>query len=149
MNTTSTASRRLSIATKIHFAIKRELGEGMSIERMLSERAYAAEVLHVCRGLGSDTLHVLANRFDAETAAESARFHLAQASISARRALAQIPQRAPEHAATAGDEAGAHGWSADSSAFNITGPVPLDGPVRMAALVTPGWWNSIGRTARR
>lgn len=147
--THNTASRRLSIATKIHFAIKRELGEGVSIERMLSERAYAAEVLHVCRGLGSDNLHTLAKRFDAETAAESARFHLAQASISARRALAQITHRAPEHAHTAGDEAESQGWSADSSAFQITGPLALDGPVRMAAQVTPGWWSSIGRAARR
>lgn len=86
---------RLHLAARIHFGLLRALGEGVDVARMLRQRDYADEVLHVCRGLGEDAIVDLADRFDDATAEESARQCLAEAARSARRALAQIPRRAP------------------------------------------------------
>lgn len=108
------AFNRLHLATRIHFALLRELGEGVDVGRMLRQRDYADEVIAVCRGLGDFMLVEMADRFDEATAAESARKHMAQASQRARLALAQIPRR------TAGSAPQAMDWSAQTSGFGVT-----------------------------
>ncbi|MES3012937.1 MAG: hypothetical protein V4750_04295 [Pseudomonadota bacterium] len=88
--------KRLHLATRIHFALLRELGEGIDVGRMLKQRDYADEVLHVCRSVDDYALIELADRFDDASASESARNHMAQAAQRARAALKQIPRRAAE-----------------------------------------------------
>ena len=39
---------RLQIATKIHFFLLRELGQGIEVEKMLNQPLYARDVLLVC-----------------------------------------------------------------------------------------------------
>jgi hypothetical protein len=108
------AFNRLHLATRIHFTLLRELGEGVDVGRMLRQRDYADEVLNVCRGLEDFALVELADRFDDATAAESARKHMAQAAQRARLALAQIPRRSAGAAAQTMD------WSAQTSGFGVT-----------------------------
>lgn len=56
---------RLRIATRIHYALRRWLGQGIDVERMLLRPAYAKEVLHVCHGCGDIELRALAIDFEA------------------------------------------------------------------------------------
>jgi len=104
---------RLHLATRIHLGLLRLLGEGVDVGRMLRQRDYADEVLHVCRGLGEHAIVELADRFDDATAEESARTCLAEASRAARQALAQIPRRAPLSAQDLS-------WSDHTSGFGLT-----------------------------
>lgn len=108
----SSTFTRLQLATRIHFALLRAIGEGIDVGRMLRQRDYADEVLNVCRGLEDLSMAELADRFDDHTADESARACLEEAAREARRALAQIPRRAPD---TPQDM----GWSKDTSGFGL------------------------------
>ncbi len=55
---------RLRIATRIHYALLRELGAGIDVAYMLKSDDYAREVLCVCDGCGDDELVALARRFE-------------------------------------------------------------------------------------
>lgn len=57
------ANTRLRIATKIHFALLRHLGEGIDVGRMLKNEAEAREVLWVCEGSGDTELATLARQY--------------------------------------------------------------------------------------
>ncbi|WP_140626062.1 hypothetical protein [Methylibium rhizosphaerae] len=64
------AANRLRIATKIHFAVRRYLGEGLDVGAMLKDASYATEVLYVCRGSRDPELCALADQFEAAPAFE-------------------------------------------------------------------------------
>lgn len=131
------AFNRFHLATRIHFALLRQLGEGIDVGRMLKQRDYADEVLQICRGIDDFALVELADRFDDASAAESARNHMAQAALRARAALAQIPLRraaAPQELA----------WSGHTSGFGLTqamadlGPGPQSNPPTLYTVVAVG-----------
>lgn len=92
---TTTTFTRLQLATRIHFALLRNLGEGIDVARMLRQRDYADEALNVCRGLDDDGLLDLVHRFEEATAVENAKVHMDAAAKAARAALALIPRRGP------------------------------------------------------
>jgi hypothetical protein len=54
---------RLRIATRIHFALLRHLGEGIDVGTMLKNEAEAREVLWVCEGWGDPELVTLARQY--------------------------------------------------------------------------------------
>ena len=108
-----TSFSRLQLATRIHFGLLRLIGEGVDVSRMLRQRAYADEVLGICRSLVDLGLIELADRFDDLTAAEDARAHMVQAALDARAALAQLPRRRP-------DTEQALNWTAVTSGFGLT-----------------------------
>ena len=54
---------RLRIATRIHFALLRHLGEGIDVGTMLKHDAEAREVLWVCDASGDDELVSLARQY--------------------------------------------------------------------------------------
>ena len=64
------ASIRFRIATRIHHALIRELGDGIDVVMMLGREPYAREVLHVCNACGSRELVRLARHFRAATEQE-------------------------------------------------------------------------------
>jgi len=59
------ANTRLRIATRIHFALRRHLGEGVDVAQMLQSDAYAREALWVCEAIGDPELAALARQYDA------------------------------------------------------------------------------------
>jgi hypothetical protein len=61
---------RLRIATRIHYALLREMGAGIDIAYMLRNEDYSREVLCVCDGCGDDELVALARRFEHASAEE-------------------------------------------------------------------------------
>jgi hypothetical protein len=111
---------RLQLATRIHFLLLRELGEGIRIERLLRDRLYTRDVLLVCDALKSPELNALATRY--------------------REALEHKPVRAAAGAPQATP------WAADTSGFGVS--VPADEP-KAAESTSPGWlestWRWIGR----
>ena len=81
---------RFHLATRIHFALLRAVGEGVDVRRMMRERSYADQVIMMCQEFDGTTLAELAERFDDLSAAEDARDHLARAASQARAAHAQL-----------------------------------------------------------
>jgi len=63
---------RLRIATRIHYALLREMGAGIDVGYMLKNDDYAREVLCVCEGCGGEELAGLARRFECATVADAA-----------------------------------------------------------------------------
>jgi hypothetical protein len=55
---------RLRIATRIHYALLRNLGTGIDVGYMLKREDYAREVLYVCEGSGDAELASLARKFE-------------------------------------------------------------------------------------
>lgn len=53
----------LQIATKIHFFLMRELGQGIDVERMLKQPRYARDVLLVCDACAGTELAQLAAQY--------------------------------------------------------------------------------------
>ncbi len=53
----------LQIATKIHFFLLRELGQGIDVERMLTHRRYERDVLLVCEACKGTELAGLARQY--------------------------------------------------------------------------------------
>ena len=49
---TPTSNRRLQLATRIHYALMRELGQGIDVGRLLKQPLYARDVLQVVAGAG-------------------------------------------------------------------------------------------------
>jgi len=58
-----TIHARLRIATRIHFALLRHLGEGIDVGTMLKNDAEAREVLWVCDATQDAELNALANQY--------------------------------------------------------------------------------------
>jgi hypothetical protein len=54
---------QLRIAARIHFILKHDLGEGISVAAMLSDANEAREVLFVCQASGNPELVSLARQF--------------------------------------------------------------------------------------
>ncbi|MBL0728307.1 hypothetical protein [Piscinibacter sp. HJYY11] len=54
---------QLRIAARIHFILKRDLGEGINVPAMLSDAGEAREVLFVCQASGNRELVSLARQF--------------------------------------------------------------------------------------
>lgn len=54
---------QLRIATRIHFILKHELGEGINVAAMLSDPREEREVLYVCVAMGKPELSALAHQF--------------------------------------------------------------------------------------
>ncbi len=54
---------QLRIAARIHFILKRDLGEGINVAAMLSDANEAREVLFVCQASGNPELVSLARQY--------------------------------------------------------------------------------------
>lgn len=98
------AANRLRIATKIHFAIRRYLGEGLDVGAMLKNPAYATEVLYVCRASRDPELCTLADQFEA--ASKSGGYHAAPTQAMASALAGAGPQDAT--------------WAQNTSGFGTT-----------------------------
>jgi hypothetical protein len=59
----SSTNRRLQLATRIHFALLRELGQGVDVGRFLKHPLYARDVLLVCDACTGHDLRRLATAF--------------------------------------------------------------------------------------
>ena len=57
------STHRLHLATRIHFALLRELGSGIDVGLMLSRDLYALDVINVCRASENEELEQLAEQF--------------------------------------------------------------------------------------
>ena len=58
-----TSNRRLQLATRIHYALLRELGLGIDVGRLLKQPLYARDVLLVCDACEGNDLPRLARGF--------------------------------------------------------------------------------------
>jgi len=58
---------RLQIATRLHFVLLRELGQGIDVGKMLKRDVYARDVLLVCDAHGDPELSRLAQAFRGAT----------------------------------------------------------------------------------
>jgi len=66
------SNRRLQIATRIHFALLRELGIGIEVGRLLKHPLYARDVLLVCDACTLPDLPRLATAFRGISQADAA-----------------------------------------------------------------------------
>jgi hypothetical protein len=90
-------SIRFRIATRIHHALMRELGEGIDVAMMLGREPYAREVLQVCNACGNRELVRLARHFRAATEQEE-RAEREEAALHAawmRHGSGLLPMQAP------------------------------------------------------
>jgi hypothetical protein len=58
-----TSNRRLQLATRIHYALLRELGSGIDVGSLLKHALYARDVLLVCDACSGHDLPRLAKAF--------------------------------------------------------------------------------------
>jgi hypothetical protein len=65
------ANRRLQLATRIHYALMRELGFGIDVGRLMKQPLYARDVLLVCDACSGHDLQRLAIAFRGLTTAEA------------------------------------------------------------------------------
>ena len=56
-------NRRLQLATRIHYALLREIGQGIDVGRLLKHPLYARDVLLVCDACTGHDLRRLATAF--------------------------------------------------------------------------------------
>jgi hypothetical protein len=100
---------QLRIASRIHFILKRDLGEGINVSAMLEDATEAREVLFVCQASGNPELVSLARQF------------------------VQAGKLAAPEVATKADAPQDAAWSRHSSGFGMpTSPVPLERSWRSA-----------------
>ena len=59
----SSSNRRLQLATRIHYALLREIGQGIDVGRLLKHPLYARDVLLVCDACTGHDLRRLATAF--------------------------------------------------------------------------------------
>jgi hypothetical protein len=59
----SSTNRRLQLATRIHYALLREIGQGIDVGRLLKHPLYARDVLLVCDACTGHDLRRLATAF--------------------------------------------------------------------------------------
>ena len=129
---------RLRIATRIHFALLRHLGDTVDVGDILHREAQTREVLWVCEGSGDDELMSLAKQFRDALAAE-------------RAAVAQVPQAltpAPRQVLAPPPQDAA--WSQDTSGFGVSRPPEINEPPRSSPLprFQPMRWLRGQRTER-
>jgi hypothetical protein len=118
---------QLRIAARIHFILKRDLGEGINVSAMLSDAVEAREVLFVCQASGNRELVSLARQF----------VHAAKLA----------PSDAPARAEAAPQDAM---WARNSSGFGIpTQPAPLETEERSWRSATQWLRRSATRGASR
>lgn len=117
---------RLQLATKIHFFLLRELGQGIDVDRLLRGSSYARDVLLVCEACRGSELAELARQFRDATAAQAPARKTAAASGSPGYAKQQLD------------------WSRDTSGFGASG---LNAePTRTAkAEVKRSWFSRLSR----
>ena len=109
---------RLRLATRIHFALRRNYGEDVEVSTLLRGLPEAREALWVCAASGDAELTALAQQFAEVTAA---------ADLAAIK-LAQAQATAPQDTV----------WSQDTSGFGMTRP-PVLGDESAAAAAPAGW----------
>ncbi|HEY0857450.1 MAG TPA: hypothetical protein VGE16_10345 [Albitalea sp.] len=102
---------RLRIATRIHFALMRHLGEGIDVGVMLKQPAEAREVLWVCEASGDAELMALAHQYHRAVALEG----------DGVKAGGHAQQETP--------------WSRDTSGFGLSQPPVL--PLSAAVAAVP------------
>ncbi len=107
---------RLRTATRIHYLLARQLGEGIDIGAMLKRDDYAREVLFVCEASDDPELHRLAAQFRSAPQLDAT---LAQRPLAAHTAAAPLDTS----------------WGRDSSGFGVSRP-PM-GDVAAGARATP------------
>ena len=99
-------NNRLRIATRIHFAQLRHLGEGVDVATMLKQKNQAREVLWVCEASGDPELVALGRQYQRAVALEESR-------VAAGHAQQETP------------------WAADTSGFGMSQPPEMN-PVAAA-----------------
>ena len=109
---------RLRLATRIHFALRRNYGEDVAVSTLLRGLPEAREALWVCAASGDAELTALAQQFAEMTAA---------ADLAAIK-LAQAQATAPQDTV----------WSQDTSGFGMTRP-PVLSDESAAAAAPAGW----------
>ena len=111
-------SKRLHIATRIHFALLRQYGEHVEIGSLLKGGAEAREALWVCEASGDAALVALARQLKQVARAERAERDAAKPA-------------APQDAA----------WARNTSGFGVSRPIGLDGPAAPASSwLSPSSW---------
>jgi hypothetical protein len=65
-------NRRLQLATRIHYALLREIGHGIEVGRLLKHPLYARDVLLVCDACMGHDLRRLAIAFRAAASSDAA-----------------------------------------------------------------------------
>jgi hypothetical protein len=117
---------RLRLATRIHFALRRNFGEDVEVSSLLRGVPEAREALWVCAASGDTELAALARQFTDATAA---------AELAAAQAvpLAQAQPNAPQDTV----------WSQDTSGFGITRPPVLADDLAPQAR-SGGWRQRMG-----
>jgi hypothetical protein len=98
----------LQIATKIHFYLMRELGQGIDVEKMLKQPRYARDVLLVCDACTGTELAQLATQY------RNAR--------DLYKRLDQHQAMAPGHAAHPTE------WAKNTTGFGVSRPMEDSGP---------------------
>ncbi len=96
---------RLRLATRIHFALRRNFGEDVEVSTLLRGLPEAREALWVCAASGDAELVALAQQF---------------AEVTAAAALAAMRPAQPQVAAPQDTV-----WSQDTSGFGLTRPPAL------------------------
>jgi hypothetical protein len=126
---------RLRIATRIHFALLRNLGEGVDVAAMLKNEEQAREVLWVCEASGDEELVALGRQFQRavtlEEEARTAAGHATQDTPWARDTSGFGVSQAPDMAELGGRRA--------SIAPTLTAAVRQRGEARGAA----AWLNPV------
>jgi len=92
---------RLRIATRIHFALLRHLGEGVDVAMMLKHEGQAREVLWVCEACGDPELVALGRQYQRAIALED------ETRVAAGHAQQDTP------------------WARDTSGFGVSQPPEL------------------------
>lgn len=95
---------RLRIATRIHFALLRHLGEGVDVAAMLKNEEQAREVLWVCEASGDEELVALGRQFQRVVALDA----------EARTAAGHATQDTS--------------WARDTSGFGVSQPPDMAEP---------------------
>jgi hypothetical protein len=110
---------RLRLATRIHFALRRNYGEDVEVSTLLRGSPEAREALWVCAASGDAELTALAQQFSEVTAAA------ALAAIKPAQPQVTVPQDTV--------------WSQDTSGFGLTRPPALADEA--SALAAPAGWR--------
>ncbi len=115
---------QLRIATRIHFILKRDLGEGINVAAMLSDANEAREVLFVCQASGNPELVSLARQY-------------VNAGKLAKPALAK--NDAPQDAV----------WARNTSGFGVSQAAELSAPEESSWRSATQWLRRSSQRAAR
>jgi hypothetical protein len=116
---------QLRIATRIHFILKRDLGEGINVAAMLSDANEAREVLFVCQASGNPELVSLARQY----------VNAGKLAKPAHHARGEAPQDAV--------------WSRNTSGFGVMPALELSPPEESSWRSATQWLRrSASRVAR-